>query len=309
MMLPRITLVTPSYNQAAFLKATLQSVISQNYPNLEYIVMDGGSTDGSVEILRQYENHFAYWTSERDAGQSDALNRGFARATGEIFGWLNSDDVLLPNALQTIGAYFAQHPECDFVTGDGVFINADASREIFHVRAAAYTFNDLLHYHSDNYLPQPSVFFSRRAFERAGGLDNSLRYVMDLDLWLRLRQHSELHYIPQCLAQMRLHDDAKSQAADQAALRAVMQVIARYWGNVSAWERAQILFGLRAMMAREICAEGLKRAQQRDLRASWNLFRDAIMWNPLVVMSPVAHRLMVRLFIPRSLQNKILRVP
>ncbi len=308
-MLPRLSLVTPSYNQAAFLEATIQSVLAQNYPSLEYIVMDGGSTDSSVEILRRYEKHFAFWTSERDAGQSDALNRGFARATGEIFGWLNSDDVLLPNALQTIGAYFAQHPDCDFVTGDGVFINVDASRELYYVRAAAYSFNDLLRYDKDKYLPQPSVFFSRRAFERVGGLDNSLRYVMDLDLWLRLRQQFELHYLPQCLAQMRLHDDAKSQAADQAALRAVMQVIARYWNRVSAIERVQIYLGLRAMLARETCASGLKRVRQQNTRAGWQAFCDAMLWNPLVLLSPVARQLLVRLLLPRSLQNKFLRVP
>lgn len=308
-MLPRISLVTPSYNQAAFLEATIQSVLAQNYPNLEYMVFDGGSTDGSVEILRRYENHFAYWTSERDAGQSDALNRGFARATGEIFGWLNSDDVLLPNALQTIGAYFAQHRECDFVAGDGIFINADGSRELFYVRAAAYTFRDLLHYDADKYLPQPSVFFTRRAFAAVGGLDVSLRYGMDLDLWLRMRRQFELHYIPNCLAQMRLHGDAKSQHAEHAALRAVMHVIARHWGRESVRERAQLFWGLRAMMAREMCAEGLKRAQQRDSRAGWNALRDAMLWNPSVLFSRVARQLLARLLLPRSAQNKILRAP
>ncbi len=308
-MTPRITLVTPSYNQAAFLQATLDSVCAQNYPNLEYIVMDGGSTDGSVEILRRYEKHFAYWTSEPDAGQSDALNRGFARATGEIFGWLNSDDMLLPNALQTIGAYCAEHPECDFVTGDGMFVNADGTRQVWAVRGAPYTLRELLYYCDDKYLPQPSVFFSRRAWEQVGGLDVTLHYAMDLDLWLRLRQHFELHYVPQRLSRSRLHPAAKGEQRGQPALRAVEQITRRYWNQVSAVERARIFWGLRRMRARQYCRDGLAEVVQGNSRAGWDALRGALIQDPVSVLSARGRSLLARLVLPRSLRRRFLHVP
>lgn len=308
-MLPRITLVTPSFNQASFLETALRSVLAQNYPDLEYIVMDGGSTDGSVEILRRYQEHFAYWTSEPDGGQSDALNRGFARATGTVLGWLNSDDLLLPEALHAVGAYFAAHPECHFLTGDGVFVNADDTREVFVAQGAAYTFNDLLHYYADNYLPQPAVFFSPEAFQRAGGLDTSLHYVMDVDLWLRMRRNFALHYLPRRLAKMRLHDMAKSQHQGQAASRAVVQVTQRYWTSVGFLQRVRIFFGLRRMLAREACQFGLIRASRNDLGAGWRALRDALGWDPFILASPVAQRLCARLCLPGSLRRRLLRVP
>ncbi len=300
--LPRISIVTPSYNQGAFLEAAIQSVLSQNYPNLEYIVIDGGSTDGSVEILKKYAEQFAYWTSEHDAGQADALNRGFARATGKIFGWLNADDVLLPNALQTVAAYFMEHPDCEFLTGDSAFIDADGSRELFNARAASYSFDDLLHYYADKYLPQPSVFFSRSAFERVGGLDVSLRYMMDLDLFLRLRQQYALHYIPQRISLMRIHSAAKGQEAGQPALRAVEQVTRRYWKACGFVERVQIWLGLQRIQA-------LERVQQNDSRAGWSAFGSALTRFPPAIFSPNARRLIVRLILPFSLRRRWLSVP
>lgn len=308
-MLPRITLVTPSFNQAPFLEAALKSVLAQNYPDLEYIVMDGGSTDGSVEILQRYQEHFAFWTSEPDGGQSDALNRGFARATGTVLGWLNSDDLLLPGALYAVGTYFAAHPECHFLTGDGIFVNADDTRQVFVAKAAAYTFADLLRYYADNYLPQPAVFFSPEAFHRAGGLDTSLQYVMDVDLWLRMRQHFTLHYLPRRLAKMRLHDLAKSQHEGQAALRAVVQVTHRYWRSVGFFRRVQISIGLRRMLAREACQFGLVRTSRNDLRAGWRALRDALAWDPFILATPPARRLCARLCLPKALRRRVLRVP
>lgn len=308
-MLPRITLVTPSYNQAAFLEMAIQSVILQAYPNLEYIVMDGGSADGSIEILRRYEKQFAYWTSAHDAGQSDALNRGFARATGAIFGWLNSDDLLLPNALQTVGAYFGAHPECDFLTGDGVFINADNTRELYVARGAAYTFDELLEFYNDKYLPQPSVFFSRVAFEQVGGLDVSLHYAMDLDLWLRIRQQFELHSIPHRLSLLRVHPAAKGEQREQPTLRVVAQVTSRYWDHVSRMRRAQIFWGLRRMRAHKYCAQGLADVLQGDRRAAWSALGSAIAQDPFTMVSDKGRPLLARLVLPMALRRRILHAP
>src|SRR5258708_28960112 len=139
MILPRISLVTPSYQQGVYLEATIQSVLESKYPNLEWLVLDGGSMDSSVALLRRYETHFAYWTSEPDGGQAAALKRGFARATGDILGWLNSDDLLEPSTLQTVGEHFAAHPNCEFICGDGVMVNADGSRPEYYLRGGAYT--------------------------------------------------------------------------------------------------------------------------------------------------------------------------
>ncbi len=309
MNLPRITLVSPSYNQAQFLQATLDSVVAQNYPNLEWIVMDGGSADGSVEILRRYEKHFSFWTSERDAGQADALQRGFARATGEILSWLNSDDVLRPNALRTVGEYFAAHPECDFLTGDGVFINAEGTRELFYVRGAPYSFAELLQYCNEKFLPQPSVFFSRASFERVGGLDVTLHYALDLDLWLRLRAEFKLVYVPHCFSQMRVHAHAKTQDAHQPGLREVARVTRRYWNRVGRAERVGLWFSLRRMQAREYCKQGLARVLEQDHRAGWRALSDALQRDPFILTTPAAQRLMGRLVLPRALRQRFLRVP
>jgi glycosyltransferase involved in cell wall biosynthesis len=121
----RISIVTPSYNQGQFLEETIKSVLSQNYPNLEYIIIDGSSTDNSADIIKKYEKHLAYWVSEKDNGQADAINKGFARATGEIFGWINSDDLYLPDTLHRVGEYWRTYPGCQFLTGDGEIFNAE----------------------------------------------------------------------------------------------------------------------------------------------------------------------------------------
>jgi glycosyltransferase involved in cell wall biosynthesis len=180
---PRVTIVTPSYNQALYLEATIQSVLAQAYSNLEYIIIDGGSTDGSVDIIRKYERHLAYWISEPDRGQSDAINKGFRRATGTYLNWLNSDDVLLPHALQTLVEFLDCHPDIACVFGNTVFIAPDGSelfrrRDIpFHAGIVTYAFN---------YLPQPAALFRAQVLKRVGMLDERLHYCMDHELWLRM---------------------------------------------------------------------------------------------------------------------------
>jgi hypothetical protein len=309
MTLPRISLVTPSFNQAPYLEATLESVVRQEYPDLEWIVMDGGSTDGSVEILRPYERHFAAWVSERDAGQADALRRGFARATGDILGWLNSDDVLMPGALRRVGEFFAAHPACQFLTGDSVFIDAGGTRQVWEVRGGAYSFRELLHYCDGIYLPQPSVFFTRAAYDRAGGVDATLEYAMDFDLWLRIRAEHELFHVPEHLSQMRVHAHAKGQDPMQPTLHAVSQITRRHWGSVGRGERMRLRYGLRRMHAREHCAQGLASAQAQDRRAARRAFLLALAYDPFILTSRPAQSLMARLALPQTLRARWLRVP
>ncbi len=206
---PKISIVTPSYNQAQFLERTLISVLNQNYPNLEYIVIDGGSTDGSVEIIRKYERYFAYWVSEPDHGQSEALNKGFMKSTGKIIAWLNSDDMYLSGALFKVADMFKEHPGAALVYGD--YIKVDAHDRCIALRRKP-SFDYRICLYACEIPIQPASFFNSKAFFKVGGIDPSLNYVMDHDLILRLAQYGSFHHIREYLAAFRLHQASKTVA-------------------------------------------------------------------------------------------------
>lgn len=178
---PKITVVTPSFNQGRYLEETIRSVLMQGYPNLEYIVMDGGSADDSVPIIRKYEPHLAHWVSEKDRGQSDAINRGWERSQGDILAYLNSDDVYEPGVLRRVATYCAEHPEADLVCGDYSYMD-EGGRVYGKFHAPEVRLDALL---LGNYVSQPSVFIRRSAWRKIGPLDNDLHYVMDHDYWIR----------------------------------------------------------------------------------------------------------------------------
>jgi glycosyltransferase involved in cell wall biosynthesis len=205
---PRITVVTPSYNQGHFLEQTIQSALSQDYPNLEYLVIDGGSTDNSVEIITKYADRISYWASEKDKGQSDAINKGFRRATGDVLAWLNSDDLYCPGALARVAQFFQEHPECGAVIGDQESIDKDG-RVIDLKKAVPVTFRRILY--SACAVPQPSTFFTRRAWEITGDVDTALHYVLDYDYFLRMQARGiRFGLIKSPLARFRLHADSKT---------------------------------------------------------------------------------------------------
>jgi glycosyltransferase involved in cell wall biosynthesis len=181
---PRVSIVTPSYNQGQFLEETIRSVLSQGYPDLEYIVIDGGSTDGSAEIIRKYEPWLAYCVSERDAGQSDAIAKGFARATGEFAAWLNSDDLYLPGAVGRAAAALSSHADAALIFGGCEFIDDSSLSTGVVWRGNQRTAKELVL--EGNGVPQQAAFMRRACLVRAGGVDISLRYVMDHELWVRL---------------------------------------------------------------------------------------------------------------------------
>lgn len=206
MRLPKVSIVTPSFNQGEFLEETMLSVLNQNYPNLEYIVVDGGSTDGSIDIIKKYENRLAWWVSEPDNGQSDAINKGFSKATGEIFNWVNSDDLICPGAVRMAVHFLEKESAVELVFGDRLVIDG-ASTVIEAYEAPSYSdwFPPLL-----AKLPQEAAFFTANIWKKVGGLDTSLDYVMDTDLWYRFREHTRFFHIPMFLGMYRKHLQSKS---------------------------------------------------------------------------------------------------
>jgi glycosyltransferase involved in cell wall biosynthesis len=179
---PRISIVTPSFNQAQFLERTILSVLNQNYPNLEYIIIDGGSTDGSLEIIKRYEPWLAYWVSEEDAGQSDALNKGFARATGDIVGWQNSDDIYLPGAFHEAAEVFRKSPGVEVVFANRLDIDQDD-----HVigEGRFTPFSLVSHFYEGMMLSNQSAFWRKDLFSKIGMFDPTLQVAMDYEFFLR----------------------------------------------------------------------------------------------------------------------------
>ena len=226
---PRITVVTPSFNQAPYLEETLRSVLLQGYPQLEYLVMDGGSTDGSVAILRQYAPWLQGWVSEADRGQSHAIEKGFAQANGEILAWLNSDDLYLPGTLFAIAERFLARPEAVLVYGEAAHITPEGQPRADTPCARPYDRRWLLE--QSNLIPQPAAFFRKEAYRAADGLDEALHYVMDWDLWLRLDRYGPAVFVPRQLALMRIYPTAKFQSGGRHMHSELRQVIARHGGQ------------------------------------------------------------------------------
>jgi glycosyltransferase involved in cell wall biosynthesis len=203
-----ISIITPSYNQAAFLEQTIQSVLGQDYPHIEYLVVDGASTDGSVEIIGKYAGNLAGWVTEKDSGQADAINKGLMRAKGEIVAWLNSDDYYLPGAVSAALNVFDQNPDVVMIYGDMLAVD-ERGRAINTLKYKQLTLQDLLCF---QIIGQPAVFFRRNALARAGILDITYHYLLDHHLWIRLAQQGRILHVDQTWAAARYHAGAKNRA-------------------------------------------------------------------------------------------------
>jgi glycosyltransferase involved in cell wall biosynthesis len=206
MTLPRITIVTPSFNQADYLEETMRSVLDQNYPDLEYIVIDGGSTDGSVDIIKKYADRLAYWVSEKDTGQTNALNKGFARATGQIHGFINSDDIINPGALKTVAEAF--NGGAQWMVGWAQFINAEG----LDWPAVVGSMGDPVDWFIANPVPQQATYWSAQVHRQMGTLDENYNFAFDFEWWMRLRFKANLtpHIIRRPLGKFRLHSASKT---------------------------------------------------------------------------------------------------
>jgi glycosyltransferase involved in cell wall biosynthesis len=206
-VLPKISIITPSFNQAAFLERTIQSVICQDYSNYEYIVIDGASTDESVEIIKKYGDKLAYWVSEKDQGQSHAINKGFKRATGDVLCWINSDDCLKPGALSCVAQQLSNYQDCLWLVGACELI--DEHGNLTNIRKVNSISLSTFANWNTNWFTQQSTFWTRTLLDKIGHLNESLHYAMDYDLWLRMFAESNPISINQVLAQYRFHANAK----------------------------------------------------------------------------------------------------
>ena len=208
--LPKISIVTPSYNQGSFIEETIRSVLLQGYPNLEYIIIDGGSSDNTVEIIRKYEPWLTYWISESDKGQSHAINKGFEHASGDVFGWLNSDDYFHPIGLHTLVALRKAHPLAVAWVGacQDVDINGNRLRRRFPRIGNKKEFGN---WSREAWIPQPSCFFDATIFRQIAGLDENLHYVMDVDLWMRLADKGKFATTDEFVSYARMYDGIKTR--------------------------------------------------------------------------------------------------
>ena len=228
-MMPLVSIVTPSYNQARFLRRTIESVLGQEYPRIDYCVIDGGSTDGSVDILQRYGDRF-HWHSQPDRGQSDAINQGLHRAQGDILAYLNSDDVLLPGAVRTAVEHFRDHPDWDLLYGNAYHVDED-DHALGEYPTADYDFDRLL---QSCCICQPATFWRRRVLERIGLFDETLHYAMDYEYWMRLdRAGGILRHVPDFLASSRVHAKTKTASAPMQVYREILEVSRRHAGDAS----------------------------------------------------------------------------
>jgi glycosyltransferase involved in cell wall biosynthesis len=226
--LPRISIITPSLNQAGFIEQTILSVLGQDYPNLEYIVIDGGSTDGSVDIIRKYEGRIAYWVSESDRGQAHAINKGLRRATGSIIAWLNSDDYYLEGTLAGVADSFSRHPDADLLHGRCRVVDQYGTK--IGERVGSITqYDEILDlwdvwWKKRNFV-QPEVFWTKRITDRIGPLCEELSWVMDYEYWLRMfRANCSVCFIDSELAAFRMQPNQKSVQAE-SSVKEMLEVV------------------------------------------------------------------------------------
>jgi len=267
---PRISVVTPSFNQGRYIEETIRSVLLQGYPDLEYIVVDGGSTDGSLDIIRKYEPWLARWISEPDHGQSDAINKGVRMATGEIVNWINSDDCLHSGALKVVAQTYSSRPG-SLVIGAGVDFDETTGRGTLLVPKRITVQHIVRFWEGWFGWLQPSIFFPRSVFQRVGGLDENLHLVMDIDLYCRLMQVIPAVYISEPVSKYRRHRSAKTQAQYHDMMLEYAIAVSKYKSVLEqneheAYESQVILFFLRR--SRRLLLDRQFRILSKYLRSS-----------------------------------------
>jgi glycosyltransferase involved in cell wall biosynthesis len=293
--LPLVSIVTPSLDHGPFIEATVRSVLEQDYPRVEYLVVDGGSTDQTLDILRRYDRSLR-WVSEPDGGQGAAINKGLRLMSGEILGWLNSDDVYEPQAISAAVEFLRQHPDAALVYGDATHIDTEGKE----IGPCSYVEPANLHrlIHEVDYIVQPAAFFTRTAFEAVGGLDESLRWTLDYDLWLKIGRRFPMAYLPRRLARYRLTGRNKTTLGRFDRFAELERVGKRHGAGGLPAVFSVDYFWLCVKEARRFAGDGeLARAGRLALKGARALFG-----------SPRAMRHFLRLCVDRVRSPRIVRV-
>lgn len=276
MTVPKFTIVTPSFNQAHYLEETIRSVLDQGYPNLEYIVVDGGSKDNSVEVIRKYEKHLAWWVSEKDKGQTEALNKGFARATGDVLGFINSDDTLTPGALNYAAKYFQQGEK--WVVGWVEFLEADGDNfpQVWH------DYERVADWFVTNPIPQQGTFWTRDLWTQFGGFRDDLQLVFDYEFWLRLRFKAKVlpKTVRRCLGTYRLHAESKTCSQTTRYTPENERVRAEYMKLLSPEDLAAVKKKRRLKAIERNQLAGWRAIQSKDVSKARGHAREAIQLTP-----------------------------
>jgi glycosyltransferase involved in cell wall biosynthesis len=291
---PLISILTPSLNQDEFIEETILSVIRQNYPQLEHIIMDGGSSDSSIEIIKKYENNYDLkWFSEADSGQADALNKGFRLAKGDIIGWLNSDDLYEPNIIGEVVEFFLNHPNVYVLYGNCTIINEKS--EILRINKGSYTRKKLLEFWKGYYgLNQPSIFYRREVFNIIGLFDVKLNFVMDYEFLLRAGEFFDFHYIDINLSRFRIHDSSKGGQGWTKFVRESIQVLNHYWIKRNLFQFFYCFFSLRQYYGKLLFDQIDRHYYTKEELPSIPFLVNVLMKNPFLVFKRLFYKILIK---------------
>lgn len=289
-VLPRISVITPSFNQGAYLEQTIRSVLEQGYADMEYLIVDGGSNDESVEIIRRYESRITHWESQPDRGQSHAINKGFARATGDILCWINSDDTLAPGALHAVGEQFRRNPECQWLVGHCRMMAPDGTARNV-IGPDVRGLDAMVHYWRGYMIPQPSTFW-RRHLTPNPVLKEDLHYAMDFELWLRLATLRLPDVVPEVLSNYREHDDTKSERHTREFAFEHRRILRSMWWKAGTAHGLQCEVTWRRYHAWRWCKKAYNLLGSRETDRARSLLAGTFACYPPALFWPLAIRSM-----------------